>query len=133
MRSKPLVIMILLLAIVPSAALAGCGDESGARKAADELLQASKDGDCEKAAGYVDLERASEEIGIEINKDDLVAACEAEKEDSPLVDYRILGETEVDEGVEIEVELVNKIDDEEITTEDTILLMKIDGEWKVVP
>lgn len=133
MRGNPVYFIVPLCAFMLFAtAVSGCGEE-GASNAVEEMLQASKDGDCEKAAGYIDLDEATETLGIEISKSDLVEACEAEKEESPLVDFSVIGESEVDDGVEVEVELVNEVDGEEKTTKNTIMMKEIDGEWKIIP
>jgi hypothetical protein len=120
-----------MLLLIPG--VSGCGADSDAQTAAREMLQASEDGDCEKAAGYIDLEETMRELGVEISMDDLVEACEAEKEESPLVDFEITGETEVEDGVEVSVELVNEVNGEEVTSEDTIMMKEIGGEWKIIP
>lgn len=114
----------------------GCG-EDGPEDVVKSFLEAGKDKDCEAMVDLMDLsidEAMAEELGIDTAdfKDQMIEACKADAETGgEIVDYEI-GEATIDgDTAEVEASVTTEIDGEESTEEDTLKLIKVDGDWKI--
>ena len=120
---------LLMVAMVLPAA--GCGS-SGAEAAVQDFMNASKDKDCDKMVGYIDLD-APEFSGLGVTKEALVASCKDSMDVGEVVSYKIVSVTEDGDTATAEIEATTKTDGEENTDTTTFKLVKKDGEWKVGP
>ncbi|RJQ48036.1 MAG: hypothetical protein C4534_00155 [Gaiellales bacterium] len=122
----PLLLASAALTVVP-----GCGI-SPAGNAADAMLQASVEGDCERSAGYIDPPSASEAAGRDLTHEDLVEACLYERNTGPLVGQEITDLDDEKDTSSVEVRLTHFQNHQEIFSTRRIALARIDGEWKVL-
>jgi hypothetical protein len=131
MMVKVVVALIVVLAV--SLVAIGCGEDSPSA-AVEDFIEATKDGNCDKAVDMLDLDvPGMEEAGLSTDdlKKEIVASCEADVENSEIVSYEVRNEEIDGDTATVEVEMTTKVDDEESTETDTLTLNKRDGEWKI--
>ncbi len=107
----------------------GCGS-SGPSAAVEGFIKATQDKNCSKMVDYMDL-KSFEASGVTVGKDELVKACEEQKDQSELLSYKIIEEKTDGDKSEVKVEVTTKDNGEEKTESDTLTVNKQDGEWKV--
>jgi hypothetical protein len=127
------VVAALIVVLAMSVLAIGCGEDSPSA-AVEDFIEATKDGDCEKAVDMIDLDMSGmEKAGINTDdmKKEIVASCEADVENSEIVSYEVRNEEIEGDTATVEVEMTTKVDGEESTDTDTLTLNKKDGEWKI--
>lgn len=126
------VMRVLLVAVLAALlmAVAGCGS-SGPTAAVEDFMKATQDKNCQKMIDAMDF-KAAEEAGIPNLKDELVKACEEEKDSGgELVSYKILEETINGDSATVKVEATTKNNDQEKTESTTLNLVQRDGKWLI--
>jgi len=126
-RFRVLVAVSVLAIIVLSAI--GCGS-SGPKAAVESFMSAAKDKDCKTMIEYIDL-GSLQTAGAQINKDELIQACEAESGLGDVVSYKILDETVNGDTAEVKVEVTTSENGNEKTESDTLKLNQRDGKWLI--
>lgn len=111
----------------------GSGATTDAGKAAEDWMDATKDKDCEKAIGFMDLDVPElEEFGI--TKEAMIEQCEADMgdgDDLEVVSYKVTEEEVDGDTAEVTVEATIKENGEESTDTQTFSMIKKDGDWKI--
>lgn len=135
MRGKRLfVAMAAVLVLMLVGMVSGCG-ESGPAAATEDFVNAVADGDCEKIIDLLSKDNVAlfEEMG-----EDAVKGCEMSMgedfgdSDIKIKKFEVIEETEEGNTASVEFKMTSEVDGEEQTDEETINLVKEDGEWKVV-
>jgi ketosteroid isomerase-like protein len=137
MKGKTIIaVAASLLLLLLGLAMTGCGDE-GPSRAAEDFVRASAELDCENLVGLL----ANDSIQLfGEDRDKAVEACNQELEamgdQAPkleLTSFEITEENVDGDTADVKFKASAKIEgqEEEQTEEDTVHLVKEDGQWKV--
>lgn len=124
-----MMISLAVLAGLVVVGVTGCGEDSPSQ-VVEDFVQASIDNDCE---AVVDMLHLGEEMQG-VTKDDLVESCKQaglSPEGTELVSVETSDEEIDGDKASVMAKTTIRVEGEELSEEQEISLIKVDGEWKI--